>query len=48
MLRALGSGILEAVSNEATAGCLDANDQHIDFRLRLRIQPNAVEAVSTA
>jgi hypothetical protein len=34
---ALGSGILH--SNEANVGCLDVSNQLIDFRLRLRIQP---------
>jgi hypothetical protein len=48
MLRALGSEILQAISNEANAGCLDVSNQLIDFRLRLRIQPNAIEALSSS
>ena len=38
MIRALGSGILRAVANEANIGRPDEGNQLIDFRLRLRIQ----------
>ena len=48
MLRALGYGILQAISSEANAGCLDVNNQLIDFHLRSAASPNAIEAVSTS
>jgi hypothetical protein len=38
MLRVLGSGTLQAISNEANAGRLDQSNQLIDFHLRLRIK----------